>query len=183
MEAVSASMQHTQATVRLLSKMQYNIFCFGKKAIQAVCGLILIFIGLSGRGAVATVLCLFAGCWLCMNTDVPAKVRADKVIRSMKGYFPFTTYIFDENAFTLIAGDSSESIPYSSLFHLVEDGAYLYLYISRFAAYMVDKSTVQPDRIDTLLHSVAHGSGLKWTRPASFLTFSLRTLLAGRRRR
>lgn len=181
MEVVTASMQHTQETIRLLSKMQYNIFCFGKKAVQILCGLILILIGLFGQGVVSTVLALFAGCWLCMNTDVPAKMRAGKVIESMKGHFPFTQYDFDKKFFTLSAGDSKERIPYSSLIRLVEDNRYLYLYISKLSAYMVDKSTAKPD-IDMLMHRVSDGSGLKWTRPASLFSFGLRTLLANRRR-
>ena len=181
MAEASASMQHTEATIRLLSRTQYRIFCFGRRAVQALCGLILILLSLRGQGSIMTVLCLFAGCWLCMNTDVPAKVRAGKVIDSMQGRFPLTRYTFYGEAFTLIAGDKQERIAYTSLIRLVEDDAYLYLYISKLSAYMVDKATASPD-VQTIRRLVGDGSGLRWTRPTSLVNFSLRTLLARRRR-
>lgn len=119
------------ADARLLSKTQYDTFCFGRKAVQAVCGLILIGLGISGGNAVPSVLCLFAGCWLCMNTDTPAKVRAGKVISSMNGRFPFTRYRFSPTEILLDAGEDGDREPqriaYSSLIRLVEDEGYLEL--------------------------------------------------------
>ncbi len=173
-------MQHTRETIQLLSKTQYAVFCFGRKTVQFLCGLILIWLGITGGGTVMTVVCLFAGCWLCMNTDTPAKVRAGKVIDSMKGKYPYTEYSFEKKDFILIAGESREQIPYTSLIRLVEDEAYLYLYISKVSAYMVEKASARPD-LDTVRQRIAAGSGLKWTRPTSFLNFSLRTLMNGRR--
>lgn len=182
---ITASMRHTEQTLRQLSKTQYDTFCFGRKALQAVCGLILIGMGISGGRAVLSVFCLFAGCWLCMNTDTPAKVRAGKVIDSMHGRFPFTRYRFSDAEILLDAGEDSpgepQRIPYSSLIRLVEDEGYLYLYISKLSAYMIDKATVAPD-IAALKALTAKSTGLRWTRPTSFLNFSLRTLLAGSRR-
>ena len=182
---MTASMRHTEQTLRQLSKTQYDTFCFGRKAVQAFCGLILIGLGISGGNAVLSVLCLFAGCWLCMNTDTPAKVRAGKVIASMNGRFPFTRYHFSPTEILLDSGEGGDGEPqriaYSSLIRLVEDEGYLYLYISRLSAYMIDKATVSPDA-PSLRAMIEQQSGLKWTRPTSFFNFSLRTLLAGRRK-
>lgn len=181
---MTASMRHTEQTLRQLSITQYNTFCFGRRAVQAVCGLILIGLGISGGNAVLSVLCLFAGCWLCMNTDTPAKVRAGKVIEGMHGRFPFTRYRFNPAEILLDAGEDGDGEPqriaYSSLIRLVEDEGYLYLYISRLSAYMIDKATVAPD-VASLKALIGRQTGLKWTRPTSFLNFSLRTLLAGRK--
>lgn len=182
---ITASMRHTEQTLRRLSKTQYDTFCFGRKAGQAVCGLILIGMGIAGGSAVLSVLCLFAGCWLCMNTDVPARVRADKVISSMNGRFPCTRYRFSAAQILLDAeeGGNEESprIPYASLIRLVEDEGYLYLYISKLSAYMIDKATISPD-VSSLKELIGQQSGLRWTRPTSFFNFSLRTLLAGHRK-
>lgn len=182
---MTASMRHTEQTLRQLSKTQYDTFCFGRKAVQAFCGLILIGLGISGGNAVLSVLCLFAGCWLCMNTDTPARVRAGKVISSMNGRFPFTRYRFSPTEILLDAGEDGDGEPqriaYSSLIRLVEDEGYLYLYISRLSAYMIDKATVAPD-VASLKALIGKQTGLTWTRPTSFFNFSLRTLLAGHRK-
>ena len=182
---MTASMRHTEQTLRRLSKTQYDTFCFGRKAVQAVCGLILIGLGIAGGNAVLSVLCLFAGCWLCMNTDTPAKVRASKVIDSMNGRFPFTCYRFGPAEILLDAGEDGDGEPqriaYASLIRLVEDEGYLYLYISKLSAYMIDKATVAPDAA-SLKALIEKQTGLRWTRPTSLFNFSLRTLLAGRRR-
>lgn len=182
---MTASMRHTEQTLRRLSKTQYDTFCFGRKAVQAVCGLILIGMGIAGGNAMLSVLCLFAGCWLCMNTDAPAKVRAGKVIGSMNGRFPFTRYRFSPTEILLDAGEDDDGEPkriaYASLIRLVEDEGYLYLYISRLSAYMIDKATIAPD-LASLKALIAKQTGLTWTRPTSFFNFSLRTLLAGRKK-
>lgn len=76
---------------------------------------------------------------------------------------------------------SHSGIAYSSLIRLVEDEGYLYLYISRLSAYMIDKATVAPD-VASLKALIGKQTGLTWTRPTSFFNFSLRTLIAGRRK-
>lgn len=181
MRAAHASMQHTEASLRRLSQVQYSTFSFGTKLLQLFCGLILIAFGIRGGSAAASVLCLFAGCWVCVSTDIPARVRADKVIAGMHKKYPYTEYAFSADHFTLTAGEAHADIPYQKLIRLVEDADYLYLYISRMSAYMIDKSTASPD-IAALRELAAGGSGLRWTRPNSFLRFNLRSLWAKKRR-
>lgn len=179
MTAITASMQHTKETITRLSRTQYNIFSFRSKLLQLICGLILIFFGIQNRTITISVLYLFAGCWLCMNTDVRAKLRATRICDSLEGRYPATQYTFKEAAFFLDA-DASAPITYIHLIRLIEDDKYLYLYISKSSAYMIDKSTVQPD-IKALKDLLEYQTGLRFVRSPSLLNFSLRTLLAGKK--
>ena len=65
---------------------------------------------------------------------------------------------------------------------LVEDKEYLYLYISRESAYMVDRSTVEPGDSGKLKEFLAGKTGLDWTKPFSLLTFRFPSVF-GRRDR
>lgn len=181
MPMITASMHHTRETITRLSRTQYNTFSFGSKLLQLLCGLILIFIGLQGGTALTSVLCLFAGCWLCVNTDVRAKLRASRICESLHGQYPATQYTFKEKEF-LLDSDTKNSLAYSRLIRLIEDNQYLYLYISKTSAYMIDKSTVRPN-VDVLKELLVRSTGLRWCRPTSLFNFSLRTLRAGKKKR
>lgn len=179
MSNITASMHHTRKTIARLSRTQYSTFSFGSKLLQLFCGVVLIFIGVQGGSALSSSLCLFAGCWLCVNTDVRAKLRASRICDSLHNQYPATQYTFKENEFLLDA-DTKSPLSYKRLIRLIEDNQYLYLYSSKTSAYMIDKATVRPD-VDTLKKLLTHSTGLRWCRPTSLLNFSLRTLRAGKK--
>ena len=186
MPSYTARMEHNKETITRLSVTQYSIFEFGKKLIRIVTALGLIIYGLyADQSMVTPMICLILGCMLIANFNLRAKVRAGKVIASMNGRFPFTRYRFSPTEILLDAGEGGDGEPqriaYSSLIRLVEDEGYLYLYISRLSAYMIDKTTVAPDAA-SLKALIGKQTGFKWTRPTSFFNFSLRTLLASRRK-
>ena len=178
MPNITASMRHTRKTITRLSRTQCNTFSFGNKLLQFFCGVIMIFIGVQSGSTLTSSLCLFVGCWLCVNTDVRAKLRASRICDSLHDQYPSTQYTFKENEF-LLDEDTQRPLPYNLLIRLIEDNQYLYLYISKTSAYMIEKSTVHPD-VDTLKKLLTHSTGLRWCRPTSLLTFSLRTLWARR---
>lgn len=181
MEPFTASMQHSEQSIRQLSKVQYNTFQLGWKIMQAVCALLLIWLGLSHAVGIWQGICVFTGCWLFINMDTPAKLRADKVIDSMKGRFPFTRYSFTLSGIQMEASGEITGISYSALIRLVEDDRYFYLYISKLSAYMIDKKTAQPDP-NHVRKRIENGSGLRFTRVTTLLNFNLRTLFANRRK-
>lgn len=176
MEYLSASMVHSAATITLLSVTQYNTFAFGKKLFQAVCGIVLLMIGISFPATnTLAITCLFCGCWTLISLDMPAKYRANRIVKAMNGNFPINTYRFYSNHLILTSNQISEEIPYSSLIRLIENKKYLFLYISPFSAYMVDPKTISSSS-DVLKKLLEDSTGLKWESPNRLLTFSRKSV-------
>ena len=160
-------MQHSAETIQRLSKMQYDTFQMGKKIAQITCGIILIYLGFTMSSSLPVAI-LFTG------TNMPAKHRADKVIKAMNGKYPKTSYIFMDNAFEICA-DEHATIRYSDLIHLGEDTGYLYLYISRTAAYMIDKSTISS--LEEVMDRIANATGKEWLKAKTLSYYSIPALL------
>ncbi len=170
MEQIKGTMTHTPQTIQQLSKMQYDTFQMGRKIAQFVCGLILLYIGFMMKSSlVVASICLLFGCLLITGTNMPARHRADRIIKAMNGNFPSTDYIFRKEGFE-ICTENPELVPYSELIHLGEDENYLYLYISKLSAYMIDKSTITD--LGRAKKIIADGSGQKWQGPKSILSYS-----------
>ena len=130
---------------------------------------------MSGRQMITPYLCLFLGCVLLAGLNVRPRSNARKLISQMGGRFPRSDYSFHEKNFSDGAGASP--IPYSSLIKLIDDRSYLYLYVSKQSAYMLDRSTVNgPDGLEGFKVFLTDKTGLKWSRGTNFWTFSIKDL-------
>ena len=175
MALYQAKMKHSAATITQLMITRYNTFQYGKKVIRFVIALILIGYGLYGDNTLfMPMVCLFIGCVMVANLNQAPKSLAKAVIRQMGGQFPESHYEFEKNAFRFHA--EADPVPYQKLIRLVEDKQYLYLYVSEDSGYMVDKATISGGTLADLKEFLASGSGQKWTRPNSLLTFRLTSL-------
>lgn len=171
----TAKMKHDASTITRLVEMQGNIFQFGRKIAHIVLAMVLILIGLYVKGNyIMPLVCLLAGCMLITGLNVPYRVQAKKLCEQMGGHFPESAYTFDETGFR--DGEKSSLTSYKQLIALVDDKAYLYLYISKFSAYMVDKSTVSGGDAEGLKQYLAKQTGLDWRRPNTLLNFRFRSL-------
>ena len=82
----TADMQHTEESIRRLSKIQYHTFRPGVRLLWMAAGVGTIFGAVySGADQLLFYLLMLAGCWLVMNLDLPARHRADKIIASGEG--------------------------------------------------------------------------------------------------
>lgn len=168
-------MQHSAETIQRLSKMQYDTFQMGKKIAQITCGIILIYLGFTMSSSLpVAAICMLFGCILFTGTNMPAKHRADKIIKAMDGKYPKTSYIFMDNAFEICAEEHA-TIRYSDLIHLGEDAGYLYLYISRTAAYMIDKSTISS--LEEVMDRIANATGKEWLKAKTLSYYSIPALM------
>ena len=171
-------MQHSAETIRQLSKMQYDTFQIWRKIAQVACGAILIYLGLAmSSSLIIAAICMLFGCLLFTGTDMPARHRADKVIKALDGKYPRTDYIFRDRSFEICA-DSHETIPYASLIHLGEDKGYLYLYISRTSAYMIDKSSIED--LAAVKEAVCRETGMSWQGPRTLSYYSIFSIIRRR---
>lgn len=177
MNTYTAKMKHSADTIERLVVMQYNTFQTRNKFLRVFLAMAMLVYGvyMSGRQMITPYLCLFLGCILLAGLNVRPKSNAKKLIAQMGGRFPSSDYSFSDNSFTDGAGASP--VPYSSLIKLIDDRAYLYLYISQQSAYMIDRSTFKgPEGLDGFKDFLAKKTGLKWSRGTSFWTFSIKDL-------
>ena len=181
MPVYTAKMKHSEATIIRLAETQDNTFQYGKKLLRIVLALFMIGLGLYvGGGYLMPMFCLFIGCVLISGLNTRARYNGKKIYRQLNGKTLESDYSFYEKGFKFYEG--GELIPYKKLVRLVEDKEYLYLYISRESAYMVDRSTVEPGDSGKLKEFLAGKTGLDWTKPFSLLTFRFPSVF-GRRDR
>lgn len=177
----TAKMQHNEDTIRRLVETQYGTFQFGKKLLRLVLAVGMIAFGVFGSSElVSPTVCLIFGCILLTGLNTRARYNAKKICTQMKGDYPKSDYSFDDKDFRFY--DKGEPIPYSNLIRLVEDKEYMYLYISRESAYMVEKASVSDDGAEGLKALLEKASGLKWTKPVTLMNFGFRSLMGKRKK-
>lgn len=173
----TAKMKHSSDTVQRLVLMQYNTFQTDKKLIRAALSAALIIYGIAffDSNMFTPILALFLGCVLLAGMSVRPKHNAQAIIKQMGGHYPSSLYSFSDKGFR--DSEASAEIPYTQLIKLIDDRKYLYLYINRQSAYMVNDATVTGEGgLDGLKELIAGKSGQKWSSPMSFWNFSIRNV-------
>lgn len=173
----TAVMKHNGETIEKLVLMQYNTFQVGKKVTLILLSLALIAYGVFSfsSGMITSYFCLFLGCVMIAGLNVRPKSNAKKIIAQMNDKFPSSEYYFSSAGFK--DSEKSKEIPYQSLIKLIDDKKYLYLYVSRESAYMVNAASVYGEGgLNGLKTLISEKSGCKWTKPSSFWSFNIDNL-------
>lgn len=161
----TAQMQHTKESIHQLSKVQYHAFRFGVRMFWSGCGIACIWAAVNAEDQFLFYILMFAGIWLLLNLELPAKHRADKIIKAGNGELPHTQYCFEEEEIRISSKDYKKSISYQQLYALLEDKSYYYLFVNRNAGFVVDKKRISPEDVDGLKAFVQMKSGLKFRKP------------------
>lgn len=82
------------------------------------------------------------GAWFISSTDFPARLRADENIRKFGNEYPKFKYEFKGSNFT-VAEKKSMNIDYSKVEHLATDKKYIYIFMGRSNAIMLDKNELK----------------------------------------
>ena len=173
----TAKMQHSAATIEKLVVMQYNTFQIVNKLVRYGIGAAMIAYGLITyeRGMFTTYLCLLLGGFMFASVNLRPKHNARLIIQQMGNKFPSSDYTFTANGFK--DGEKSKEIPYKELIKVIHDRKYLYLYISKQSAYMLNGDTVNGESgLSGLKALITEKTGLKWSSPANFWNFSIRNM-------
>lgn len=171
----TATMKHDAGTIGRLVEMQRRTFQFGRRATHLFLSAALILYGLlADKSMITSYLALMVGCVMVTGLNAGVRRQTRRILQEMNGEFPQSRYTFSEKGFRFY--DKGEDISYQKLICLVEDREYLYLYISKQSAYMVDRSSISGGSPAALKAFLSEKSGLDWTRPNSLLTFRLPTL-------
>lgn len=177
------SIGHTEETIRLLYKTESHTY--GKMQIltKVVIGAILVLLALLGglpmaaRGGL-----LLVGCWLLVSRDFASAMKADRAVEARHGALPVMSYLFDETGVTL-EGEGHTRLAYNRIERLVEDERYLYLFLGKGAACMMDRKTVRPGPSQELMKFLEEKTGLEWRRDKSLLAMNARDLIQAARDR
>ena len=127
---------------------------------------------LTGIPTWAKVLMLLLGTWLLASGDFPASVRADRALSERKAALPGMDYAFYADRLHL-EGEGSMDIPYGKLTRLVEDAAYLYLFVSRDSVCMLERGSVSPPPDTELMQFLGEKTGLPWRKEKAFLSMNI----------
>lgn len=172
-----ASIAHTEKTVRELYKTQY--FCFDKTRIiiRFVAGFLLILSAVSFEiHFVFKGILLLTGAWLVSTPDFPAQVKADKNLDARKNCLPVLNYEFYDDRLKL-SGEGTCDINYGKIKILIRDKNYLYLFISKDSACMIDKSTLSD--VNGFMDFMEEKTKTEWRVQKSFLSMNLQDLIRG----
>lgn len=178
--------KHTEETIRLLYKTESHTY--GKMQIltKMAIGAILVLLALLGGVPMAArAVLLLVGCWLLVSRDFSSSMKADRAVEARHGALPAMSYTFDETGVTL-EGEGSTRLAYERVERLVEDDRFLYLFLGKGSACMVDRETVGPAPPQELMQFVEEKTGLEWRRDKSLLAMNVRDLIQAvrdRRRR
>lgn len=82
------------------------------------------------------------GAWFLSSTDFPARIRADENNRKLNGHYPRLKYEFKNSYFTVIEGKSM-NIDYLKIEHLSFDNNFIYIFMGRSNAIMVDRALIK----------------------------------------
>ena len=171
----TARMRHGPETVRRFTSLQYNTFELWRKLLMLCLSAGCMLLGLASGAAVPAVACFFVGALLLTNLNARANAVADGVIEAMGGSFPELVYSFGEDSFR--DGDARPEVAYAKLMRLIEDGEYLYLFVSKASGYMLARDSVEGEGgCEGLMRFLAEKTDLSWTKPVSLWTFRLRDL-------
>lgn len=173
----TGSIQHTEDTIQRMYKTQYYTYEKLRMLLRMGFGAALAVIGvLSGFSLAWRGIMVLIGCWFLVSTDFPAVARADKALDQRKAELPQNVCTFYDNRMDL-SGEGSMAIPYDRFQRLVEDDAYLYLFLEKNSLCMIEKATVTPEGSDALKAFVAQKTGLSWGRNRSILSMNVSDFL------
>lgn len=174
---MKAQMQHTEESIRRLSRVQYRTYGAARRLMTALTGCVLIVLGAVGASdRTASLVLLALGCWTMMSLNAPADRNAKKLIECAKGRMPSSEFSFSENEIE-ISGDGQRSLlKYGDIYSLICDAEYVYLFRSRYSAYMIPLNSVETGSGEELKRFLAEKTGLPLEKPGSLMRIRFRDL-------
>lgn len=150
MQTFSIHMTHTEATIRRLSKVQYNTFHRTAKAFWYTVFFCCILFGTGQLVELDTapqILLIAIGGVGITNVGASARAKADRLLRIIQAngnQFPESEMTISPKGITVLekGGDTPTTVKKSDVYRLVDDPQYVYIFITREAAYMLPKDQI-----------------------------------------
>ena len=175
-----ATMKYSEAAIYSLCRTQHSIYNGWKSMlVVALCIFVMSVAVTADMGQIYTVLLLgLCGVTIAM-ANYPPKYKAKATVCAMKGVFPETSYLFNDGDIVLQSGEGQKTLGYDAVIRVHHDARYIYLFISRTQAYMLDKTCLIPDDADALLRFLAEKTKTKVSRSREGARLGIKSLLSG----
>ena len=142
----NVSMQHTERTFEKLAHMQYDLFCKSNLIVRSVLGMGAVVFGIANMSSWWGVLLIAYGSYLASGKYNSANHTAHKLAKQIRNAgmdFPASRYVFRDDAVEIIPqpqNANSDSLFYTDILRLGEDGEYYYLFRDQYGGYMIPKA-------------------------------------------
>lgn len=139
----SAGIKHDKNTLISLFVTEFRIYEKRTILFRLLLGAIIVISAiLIGVATPIKGIMIAVGAWFISSTDFPARLRADENIRKFGNEYPKFKYEFKGSNFT-ITEKKSMNIDYSKVEHLASDKKYIYIFMGRSNAIMLDKNELK----------------------------------------
>ena len=145
-----------------------------KRLYLCIAAVILLLIGFHlGFGSIAGTVCIFSGCVLITGINAPPRRIAKALISQLNGKYPEFEYTFTDSGFS--SNEEDEQSRYSSVLRLIDDGFFLYIYVTEEKAYMVEKTSIKPS-FPGFQAFLSEKTNLSWERPTTIFNLNIKKL-------
>lgn len=176
-QVYEARIEHTPETIKRLYKIAYYGYEKKKVIVRFSLGMVLTVIGLMiSFPLIVQGSMIMLGCWLLISIDFPARCKADLVLEKRAECLPTLTSSFYDNHVRL-GGEGKMKFTYDQLQYLFEEQEYLYLFLSKDSAIMIDVHSLQPENLNMFKQFIKEKSNLDWNHGKTLLTMTLKDLL------
>ncbi len=168
---IQASIQHTEETCRRLSKVQYVKYDTTRKIIRWLLGGLPIVLGfLFGVDTTIGILFILFALFFLYKTANSYESEGVRAFLSTPEAFRHVDYEFHSKNMVIAAGGLRKTLHYDQLYSLVEDEAYLYLFLNRQQAHMMACNSVDGGW-EQLKVFLTQQTGKQWQRMSTKKTF------------
>ena len=171
-----AAIAHNEKTVLELYKTQYYAYDKVRLVARFMLGFVFIIVAVAVSIPIwLKGILLLLGAWLVSTPDFPSQVIAEKNLDARKSALPVMNYEFYDDYLTL-SGEGNVKIPYNKITLLIKAENYLYLFISKNSACMIDKSTLINQDATGFMNFIESKTKLQWATQKSFISMNIHDL-------
>lgn len=180
--AFRAKTHNNEQAMTAFCKVQFSAFQTKKQLIIILISLAMIIVGVSDIvGLAASAFLVPVGCFALMYLSYIPKSDAEKLIKAYDGKFPTSIYSFTDKGFDIVSGKDKNHLGYESIIRLIEDDNYLFFFASPQVAYLVDKSSIQPNSLKHFKDYTQKRVGVEWTVTRPWYSINMSVLMKGRK--
>lgn len=158
-----ARMTHTEKSCLRLAKAQNTCYGRSRNIVRLILAAVPFTAGYAiGLDTTVGVLFIVSACFFYYKTSFMYERDAKRAFGQTPEQFLDVEYDLDEESIQICSGGVKKRAGYSSLYALVSDRNYAYLFINKQQAYMIDFQTLVPDETEAFCGFLSQKTGLGW---------------------
>ena len=180
----SAKTKYSEDAIQALCRTQFSIYDSWKSLLIILICIIGMSFAVTAQLGQTGKLLIIGACGICVSlATYPPKYKAKATLSAMKGIFPETSYFFYDTDVLLKSDGSEKHLDYSAFTRIQHDERYIYLFLSKTQAYMIDKREILPADEAGLLSLLSEKTGKHIYRSRGDSMLGLKSLLLGSNRK